>query len=169
MHTSHPRLPGELGFMALVVLFSGFMLWAAYGISKFQSITSAGAFPMWCALTMLVTGLINLVKAARARQERPEGAGPLAHFAASILPAKMAVFAIMVTVYVVVLEPLGFLLSSYLFLVIAMRVLGSRRMGLNALVALLSLAAIYVIFQTAFSVILPPGTLIGPYLPEVLK
>lgn len=69
----------------------------------------------------------------------------------------------------VVLEPLGFLLSSYLFLVIAMRVLGSRRMGLNALVALLSLAAIYVIFQTAFSVILPPGTLIGPYLPEVLK
>lgn len=155
--------------MALVVLFSGFMLWAAYGISKFESITSAGMFPMWCALTMLVTGLINLVKVARAKLENPTGAGPVAHFFGAIMPSKMAVFALMVAIYVVVLESLGFLLSSYLFLVVAMTVLGSRRIGLNALVALLSLAAIYVVFQTAFSVILPPGTLIEPYLPEVLK
>jgi putative tricarboxylic transport membrane protein len=63
-------------------------------------------------------------------------------------------------VYMVALEWAGFLISSYVFLVISMKLLGSQRMGLNFLVSALSLGAIYAIFQTVFSVVLPAGKLI---------
>jgi len=57
------------------------------------------------------------------------------------------------------LEWTGFVLSSYVFLVVSMWLLGSRRLVLNLVVSALSLAAIYVVFQTVFSVVLPKGTL----------
>ena len=54
--------------------------------------------------------------------------------------------------------------TSYLFLVVSMRLLGGRRIVLNLLVSALSLAAIYVIFQTVFSVVLPKGVLLQRWL-----
>jgi putative tricarboxylic transport membrane protein len=56
------------------------------------------------------------------------------------------------------LERLGFVVASYLFLVVSMFLLGSRRVLLNLAVSAVSLAAIYVIFQTVFAVVLPKGT-----------
>ena len=169
MHTSHPRLPGELSFMALTVAFSTFMLWASYNISKFESISSAGAFPMLCAAVMLVTGLMSLVKTARAKVVLEEGETLVQQFVRRLAPLQLVLFAVLILAYMLLLEPVGFLLSSYLFLACAMQLLGSKRTGLNLLVSAVVLAAIFVVFQTAFSVVLPPGTLIGPYLPEYLK
>ena len=40
---------------------------------------------------------------------------------------------------------------------------------IRLLVSAVTLAAIYVVFQTAFSVVLPSGTWLAPYLPEYLK
>lgn len=169
MHTSHPRLPGELSFMALIVAFSTFMLWASYNISKFESISSAGAFPMLCAAVMLVTGLMSLVKTARAKVVLEGGETLVQQFVRRLAPLQLVLFAVLILAYMLLLEPVGFLLSSYLFLACAMQLLGSKRTGLNLLVSAVVLAAIFVVFQTAFSVVLPPGTLIGPYLPEYLK
>ncbi len=64
-------------------------------------------------------------------------------------------FTTAIVVYMMVLERVGFLLASYLFLVVSMWLLGSRRIGLVLIVSALSLGAIYLIFQTAFSVVLP--------------
>ena len=169
MHTSHPRLPGELSFMVLSVAFSTFMLWASYNISKFESISSAGAFPMLCAAVMLVTGLMSLVKTARAKVLLEGGETLAQQFVRRLAPLQLVLFAAVILAYMLLLEPVGFLLSSYLFLVCSMQLLGSTRTGLNLLVSAVVLAAIFVVFQTAFSVVLPPGTLIGPYLPEYLK
>ena len=71
-----------------------------------------------------------------------------------MLTTTAAIFAYMLT-----LEWLGFIVSSYLFLVVAMRLLGGKRLGLNLLVSGLALAVIYVVFDTAFSVVLSAGTL----------
>jgi putative tricarboxylic transport membrane protein len=57
------------------------------------------------------------------------------------------------------LEWLGFVVGSYLFLIVAMWILGGRRIVLNLVVSALVLTAIYVVFQTAFSVVLPAGSL----------
>jgi putative tricarboxylic transport membrane protein len=56
------------------------------------------------------------------------------------------------------LSKLGFVLSAYLFLVLSMRLLGSTRWLFNILLSAISLAVVYLIFQTVFSVILPKGT-----------
>lgn len=169
MHTSHPRLPGELSFMALIVAFSTFMLWASYNISKFESISSAGAFPMVCAGVMLVTGLMSLVKTARGKVVLEGNETLTQQFVRRLAPVQLVLFGILILVYMLLLESLGFLLSSYLFLACAMQLLGSKRIGLNLLVSAVVLASIFVVFQTAFSVVLPSGTWLAPYLPEYLK
>lgn len=168
MHTSHPRLPGELTFMVLAVALSAFMLWAAYGISQFESISSPGVFPMLCAALLLITGLMSLVKTAKARLQL-EGETFFQHFVRKLAPLQLVLFTVLIVAYALTLEILGFLLGSYLFLLLSMQVLGSKRIGLNLLVSAVVLAAIFVVFQTAFSVVLPAGSLVGPYLPEFLK
>jgi putative tricarboxylic transport membrane protein len=169
MHTSHPRLPGELTFMALAVAFSSFMLWASFNISRFESVSSAGVFPMVCAAAMLVTGLMSLVKTSRSRLHLDDGENWRQQLVRKVLPLQLVLFTALIVVYMLALEVVGFLVASYLFLALSMRLLGSRRMGLNLLVSALVLAAIFVVFQTAFSVVLPHGSLVGPYLPEFMK
>ncbi len=169
MHSSHPRLPGELSFMVLIVAFSTFMLWASYNISKFESISSAGAFPMVCAAAMLVTGLMSLLQTARAKLSLEGDETLTQQFVRKLAPPQLVMFAVLISLYMFLLERLGFLLSSYLFLVCAMQLLGSRRIGLNLLISAGMLIAIYIVFQTAFSVVLPSGTWVAPYLPEYLK
>ena len=169
MHSSHPRLPGELSFMVLIVAFSAFMLWASYNISKFESISSAGAFPMVCAAAMLVTGLMSLLQTARAKLSLEGDETLMQQFVRKLAPPQLVLFAVLISLYMFLLERLGFLLSSYLFLVSAMQLLGSRRVVLNLLISAGMLIAIYIVFQTAFSVVLPSGTWVAPYLPEYLK
>ncbi len=169
MHSSHPRLPGELSFMVLIVAFSTFMLWASYNISKFESISSAGAFPMVCAAAMLVTGLMSLLQTARAKLSLEGDETLMQQFVRKLAPPQLVLFAVLISLYMFLLERLGFLLSSYLFLVSAMQLLGSRRVVLNLLISAGMLIAIYIVFQTAFSVVLPSGTWVAPYLPEYLK
>jgi len=63
-----------------------------------------------------------------------------------------------ITAYMLILERAGFVLSSYVFLVISMWLLGSRKWVLNLWVSAFSLAVVYVIFQTVFAVVLPSGS-----------
>lgn len=152
------RRVGELSFTVLLVVFSLFMLWQAYSISKFESITSAGAFPMFATAVMVITGLLIVGQTARAKPApSSEGETQLQQFVRQITPAVLVGFTLSIAVYMALLDVLGFLMASYLFLVVSMWILGSRRMMLNLVVSALSLAGIYVIFQTAFSVVLPAG------------
>ena len=169
MHTSHPRLAGELTFMILLVLASLFLLWTAYHISSFDSLAAPGSFPTVCALAMAVTGIINLVTTARARLQLDNGENVGQQFARKVTPLQLVLFTALIVLYMLGMEVVGFLVASYLFLVASMFLLGSRRVVLNLLVSLLVLAAIFVVFRTAFSVVLPAGSLVGPYLPELLK
>lgn len=169
MHTSRSRLPGELTFMALIVLFSAFMLWASYNISGMDSLSSPGFFPMLCAGTMLLTGLTSLRQAVRSKLELQPGQTVFERFVHKLAPFTLVMFTVLIVAYMLLLEVLGFLVASYLFLLLSMQVLGSKRPGLNVLVSLVVLAAIFVVFRTAFSVVLPAGSLVGPYLPEFLK
>jgi putative tricarboxylic transport membrane protein len=169
MHTSHPRLAGELTFMALLVLVSVFLLWTSYEISSFDSLAAPGSFPMVCAAAMLVTGLINAVKTARAKLNLENGETWLQQFGRKVTPVQLVAFTVLIFLYMMGMEVIGFLLASYIFLAASMYLLGSRRIGLNLLISLLVLAAIFIVFRTAFSVVLPAGSLVGPHLPEFLK
>lgn len=159
MHTRRRRPAGEIVFSVLLLLLSAFMLWTAYGISGFDSLTSAGAFPMVATAVMVATGIANVVHALReAPTESRIGESAAAKFFRELTPPVLVAFTVAIAVYMWLLERLGFVVASYLFLVVAMFLLGSRRIVLTLVVAAGSLAAIYLIFQTLFSVVLPKGT-----------
>jgi putative tricarboxylic transport membrane protein len=165
MPTSRRRLPGELAFSFVLIAFSLFMLWQAYSISKFESFTSAGAFPMFAAAVMLISGLIASAETVRmAPLPGGEGETIWRQFVRQITPGVLVQFVIAIASYMFILERAGFVLSSYVFLVVSMWLLGSRKWLLNLWVSALSLAVVYLIFQTIFSVVLPSGTwLVGVF------
>ena len=169
MHTSHPRLAGELTFMVLLVLVSIFLLWASYGISSFESLAAPGSFPVVCAATMLITALISTVKTARAKLNLENGESWAQQFVRKVTPLQLVAFTVLIFLYMLGMEYIGFLLASYIFLAASMYLLGSRRVGLNLVISLVVLAAIFIVFRSAFSVVLPAGSLVGPHVPEFLK
>lgn len=153
------RLPGELTFTLLLLLGSLFLLAQAYGISGFESITSAGMFPMLAALVMVVTAVLVVTATGRAQPVPPDGGETLIQgFTRRITPPVFMLFAFAVVAFMLLLSKLGFVVSAYVFLVVSMRLLGSTKWLFNVLVSGLSLAAVYLIFQTIFSVVLPRGT-----------
>jgi putative tricarboxylic transport membrane protein len=157
--SSPTRLPGELVFTALLLALSFFLLWQAYGISGFESLTSAGMFPMLAAATMVVTGVIFLRQTlSRGAADPSEDGGLTAAFLVKITPPVWVGFTLAVCLYMLALPRLGFIGASFVFLLLSMRLLGSRRWLLNLGVSAASLAAIYVVFQTIFSVVLPKGS-----------
>jgi putative tricarboxylic transport membrane protein len=158
------RVPGAALFHALLLGGSTFLLWQAFRISGFQSWSSAGIFPMLAAATMLVTGLIATGALRRRRMPADAAAGGMRGFIARVVPPPLAGGVVAVAGYMLLLQPLGFLLSSLLFLVLAMRLFGSTRWGVNIAVSVASLAGIHLVFSTVFSVVLPKGRWLAPLL-----
>ena len=160
MKTPRPRLAGELVFCGLLLLFAAFLLWSSYGISGLASYTSAGSFPMAASALMVICGLVIVRQTARApRAHGGTGETVLRQFLRQITPGVVIAFSVAIGLYMAALEPLGFIVSSYLFMVACMWLLGSRKPLTIAIVSAACLGAIYVVFQTAFSVVLPAGTL----------
>lgn len=159
MPEKNQRLPGELTFTVLLLLGSLFLLAKAYGISGFESITSAGMFPMLSALVMVLTGAWVVMCTHRTTPvARVEGETLTGAFARQITPSVFMGFTLALLAFMVLLPKLGFVVSAYAFLLASMRLLGSARWGFNAGLSAASLAVVYLIFQTVFSVILPKGT-----------
>lgn len=154
-----PRLAGEITFSVILVAASVFLLWTAYGISGFSSLSSAGAYPMAATVVLVVTGLLNLLAALRAPAgARAPGESRVGQFVRQITPGIVVAFSAAITAYMLLLDKLGFVTASYLFLVGSMWLLGSRRWVMNLVVSALSLAVVYVVFHTVFTVVLPSGT-----------
>jgi hypothetical protein len=164
MDSSHRRLPGELVFVLIMLLLAVVALWQASRIAGFGSWSSPGALPMFAAFVMVVAGL-KIARDTRrvAGPDSSADAPPASRFFHAITPMVVVALTGLIALYAFALEPLGFLVASLLFLVAAMFVLGERRILRTALISVVSLAVIYAIFQTAFSVVLPEGILRGVF------
>jgi len=161
MSTWRRRLPGELAFALILLLSTLFLMWHAYGIAGFSSITSAGVFPMLATGVMAVTMLVVIAQTTKTPRESAESGESLAvQFIRLLAPRELVLLSIAVLAYMLLLELLGFVICSYLFLVVSMTLLGSHRILLNLGVSALALAAIYLVFRSIFEVVLPTGTLL---------
>ena len=150
-----PRQPGELAFSALLLLASLFLAWQAWTIAGFSSLSSAGVMPMLATATMALSGLVILGQTARRRPVAARGSA--GRFLAQITPPRLGIFSAMIVGYMLALEPLGFLASSFLFLFAGMAFLNRRSLLANLAVSVVSLALIWVVFRHVFSVVLPAG------------
>ena len=145
------RRPGELLFTVFLVLFSGVLLWNAFGISGFEALSGPGAVPMATAAVMLVSALIVLVHTLPLPRTTDETV------MRDILPPLAIVIVLLLVAYGLLLRPLGFLPTSALFLIAAIKILSRRGWGFTVAVSLGSLVLIYLVFRIVFSVLMPAG------------
>lgn len=151
MHDKRTRSAGELALNAGLFIVSLALLWSAYGISGFKSLTSPGALPMAVAFVMVVSsGLILLQNVLHTERDDTR-------FFRDILPPVVIVMMLFITGYAVLLVPLGFLPTSLLFLVVSILYLRRGGFVFALSVSVGSLIVIYIIFRLIFTVLMPSG------------
>ena len=100
---------------------------------------------------MLISALLVTVKTLRLPLDRTETVMK------DILPVTVILFAALLIAYGVLLRPLGFLPTSALFLIVAIKVLARRGWFWTIGISLGSLVVIWLIFRIVFSVLMPSG------------
>lgn len=151
MRPTTPRRPGEAAFSLILVAASAVLLWQAYGISGFRGLAEPGAVPMGTTAVMLVAALVIAAQTLR----RPAAAGE--SFLRTVLPPRILFFMGLMAGYALLLRPLGFLPTSFLFLAVAIRVLGRRSLAFTLGVSALALVLVWIVFRLVFSVLMPEG------------
>ena len=74
---------------------------------------------------------------------------------AELMPLRIILFTALIVVYMLILQPLGFLVSTLLFLIAGFIFLGGAGPVKSIIIALVSVGAIYGVFHYLFQVILP--------------
>lgn len=145
------RRPGEVVFAVFLTLFSAALLWNAYGISGFDALSGPGTIPMLVAAVMLITAGLSLARTLRKPLVATETLGR------DILLRQVLIFCGLLVLYAILLRPLGFLPTSALFLIVSVKLLGRYRWGFSILVAVATLALVWIVFRLIFSVLMPEG------------
>jgi len=158
MAEQRAKRPGESTFGVIMLVVSLVLAWQSYEISGFSALSSPGAFPLAAAAVMVIAAVIVVIGDLR----RPhEVDGPLTDkarsFTSDITPSVVVIFAGFVIGYSALLEVLGFLPTSFLFLFAAIHFLHRGSAAFSFVVALASLVAIYIVFRLVFTVVLPEG------------
>jgi hypothetical protein len=151
MREARTRRPGEAVFSLFLAGISAFLLWTAYGIAGFEALSSPGALPMAAAGTMLVTSLVIALQTLRSTPRIGQT------FRRDIAPMPIVLTVALVAIYALLLKPLGFLPTSFLFVAILIRLLGRHSPAFCALVSASSVLLIYVVFRVIFNVLMPEG------------
>ena len=145
------RRPGEAVFAGFFLLLAFILLWEAYGISGLSQLSGPGTVPTaTTAVMVLAAGAVLWQTLAKPRDDAET-------VRRHILPGVVLLMAGMLAAYGALLVPLGFLPTSALFLILAIRLLSGRGWSFSVVVALGSLIAIYLVFRIVFTVLMPPG------------
>ncbi|TDO98987.1 MULTISPECIES: tripartite tricarboxylate transporter TctB family protein [Marinomonas] len=145
------RKPGERLFCFLLVLGSVYIFWQAYNISGFSELSSPGAFPLAASAVMILASCITFLNTLKS----PAVEGM--RFKDHCLPPIVAIVMTLILVYSVILESLGFILSSFAFLFVTIQFLYRRSILYTLSISLLALIVVYIIFRLVFQVVLPEG------------
>ena len=146
---TRPRRRGEAVFGLLLLVLAIGLFWQSYAIAGFSALSSPGAFPLAASGTMVLAAAIVVVGDLRARSREADRT--------PILPANVAVFAVLLALYALAIEPLGFLPASLAFLFVGTKLLYRGGWVASALVSIGALIVIYVLFRIVFQVVLPEG------------
>jgi putative tricarboxylic transport membrane protein len=147
---------GETVFVVLMLAFSLFVLIMSYRISGFASISSPGAFPMAAAAVMLVS--VGMVLISHRKLEKPDTKNlkeELRVVAKTVFPKNVIIYLGIIIGYMLIIEPIHFLASSFIFMVLSMFVLHGGGFAKSLIISAGTLASIFAIFQFFFRVVLP--------------
>jgi len=150
---SKPLPAGELKMLALLFVICV----ALFGDSLrspgvFQGVSAGpGSIPQLVAgaLILMVTGLVI----SHLRKGYKEGSfGDLVHY---LFDKEVVLLIITVSIYGLIIEPIGFVPATILFLVGTMFLLDRKQLVKKLLISVLTVGVLYLIFSTLFQVVLP--------------
>lgn len=147
----------ELILNVAILAFSIFCYWfvgATTPPSSMPGIMSAADWPRLILIGLVIALSINIVKLLR---ESKKNAGAEAKKWRELFPPRFIVAFVILVAYSIILEYLGFLPSTFLFVMAFSALIGLRKISHLVLGALCSSVAIYVIFQILLQVLLPRG------------
>ena len=147
---------GENFFAWLMLALSLFVLIQAYLISGFSSISSPGTFPMGAAAIMVAAMVLVLLNNRKLEKADADGfKDELRRAAKEVLPIVFLVYTGIIFGYMILIQPLHFLPSSFAFLLASMIFLKGSTVIKSLIISILTLACIYIVFQYFFRVVLP--------------
>ncbi len=147
---------GERFFAWLLLAFSLWVLLLSYRISGFKSVSSPGTFPMAAAAVMTVAMVLIVLGNRKAQKPTREGVKEELRLAArEIFFPTFLVYTGIILVYMVLIEPLHFALSSFAFLLASMIYLKGGAPLKSVIISAVTLGLIYLIFHYLFRVVLP--------------
>jgi putative tricarboxylic transport membrane protein len=156
MKKSRKLRAGENLFAWLMMIFSLFVFIEAYRISGFSSISSPGMYPMIAAAVMVLSMALILLNNRKLVKPDADGFKDEMQLAARrVLPPIFLIYTAIVVGYMSLIEPLHFLPSSLVFLMASMIYLKGGSWLKSVLIAVGTMAGIYLIFQYVFRVVLP--------------
>ena len=155
MNTPNELRPGEKIFSILLVLFSGFLFFESYKISQFKSLVTSGAMPMFASTLMFVSSIFILINTFSKNKTLKQNSFQVIKY---LFPLRFILFVLLIFLYTFVIQYLGFLLASGIFLFISVWSLWEKGPLPAILISLSSIAIIYLLFRIVFKVILPIGT-----------
>jgi putative tricarboxylic transport membrane protein len=138
---------GALGFISLAVVFLVTALSMPGGLG---GDIGPGFFPIVLCILMIITGVVIIV------QELMKKSSEIVLNAAVV---KALLIGVLAVVYVFVMELVGFVVVSPIFIYAVLHVLNQRKIWLNALFAIGITAGIYLTFGVALNVRLPASFL----------
>lgn len=148
--------PGENVFTWMMMALSLFILIMAYRISGFSSISSPGAFPMGAGLVMVVSaGLLLLGNRKLKKPDVESFADEMKVVAKTVFPREFLIYIVIIIGYMIIIEPIHFLPSSFIFMVVSMITLRGSGLVKSLFISAGTLAAIYLVFQFFFRVVMP--------------
>lgn len=147
---------GENAFVLSLMSFSLFILVIAYRISGFSAVSSPGAFPMAAGLVMVIA--LGFVLFDNRKLENVGITGVLDELRLArknVLPKDFIIYTGIIICYMLLIQPLHFLPSSFLFLVVSMVVLKGSSPLKAFIISLVSMACVFLVFQYFFRVVMP--------------
>lgn len=156
MKTTRKLQAGENLFTWMLLLLSLFGLVCAYLISGFKSVSSPGTFPMIATAVMVVSIVMVMLDNRKAQKPAAESLkAELRRAATEIFPPVFLVYTGIVIAYMLIMQPLHFLPSSFAFLLVSMIYLKGSPPLKAVLISACTLGGIYLIFHFLFRVVLP--------------
>ncbi len=148
-----PQRPGERVFLWLLLAFGVFVLTAAFMIPNLENLSSSGVFPIFVGSILILT-MVHVLWHNRTRHAATTWREEWRQIPAFALPVTVIGYAGILLLYILTTAPLHFLPSSFAFLVISFIFLRGASPLRAVIIGVGTLAAIYLLFQTIFKVML---------------
>lgn len=152
MENNIPVRPGERVFLWFLLILGILALVYSFTLPQ-ENLSSPGTFPVFISSILILSALCILWKNRKIYQSSPLGK-ELALAANLAFPKMVAVFAIILILYILLIQPIHFIFSSYLFLLGSFFFLKGTTFIRSVFLAAAVLGIIYFIFQYIFKVIL---------------